>query len=391
MTAKLASNKRLAGLDTLRALAIVAVMGFHLRNFLPESWSPVTTFGWAGVDLFFVLSGYLIGAQLLKPLRAGRKLSFGAFYRNRAYRILPVYLVVLALYLLWPAWREERSLSPLWQFLTFTENLFVDYSRNEAFSHVWSLCVEEHFYLLLPVVVLLLSRRPALWKTVAVLSSLVAFGVAIRSFELCHVLRPLGAGNDGYGVTYIERIYYPTYARLDGLIAGVALALVRTYRPTWWAALLARANWLLAGGTALTGLALWMFADRFDSATGVAAAGTIVGFPILALGLAMWVAAAAEPRCWFGRMQIPGARTVSMLAYSLYLTHKEVAHLDASYLPRWTAGRDWHTIVFVVPTCMAVAGLLYVTVERPFLRLRDRRMGRSTHLVDVEARAEPAL
>jgi peptidoglycan/LPS O-acetylase OafA/YrhL len=391
MTSKSAPNRRLAGLDTLRALAILAVMGFHLRNVLPESWEPVTTFGWTGVDLFFVLSGYLIGSQLLKPLRAGRKLSLRGFYRNRAYRILPVYLVVLALYLLWPAWREEASLSPLWQFLTFTENLFVDYAHNQAFSHVWSLCVEEHFYLLLPMVVLLLARRPALWKTTVAIAALVAFGIGIRSFELIHVLRPLGGGTGAYSLAYIERIYDPTYSRLDGLIAGVGLALIRTYRPSWWSALLARANWLLLAGSALTACALWMFAGRFESATGVAAAGTLIGFPVLALGLAMWVAAAAEPRFWFGRMRIPGARTAATLAYSLYLTHKEVAHLDALYLPRWMAGRDWQTILLTSISCLAVAALLYVTIERPFLQLRDRRAGRSANLVDVEARVEPAL
>ncbi len=104
-------------------------------------------------------------------------------------------------------------MSPLWQFLTFTENFFVDYSVNHAFSHVWSLCVEEHFYLLLPVIVLVMSRRAAAWKTIAVLIFFVALGLAIRSYEYFHVLLPMGRDSDGFCVRYIERIYYPYVTR----------------------------------------------------------------------------------------------------------------------------------------------------------------------------------
>ena len=385
MTAKLVSNNRFAGLDTLRALAIAVVMVFHLQGLLPDAFHPIGRFGWMGVDLFFVLSGYLIGSQLLKPVRDGRSVSLLGFYRKRAYRILPVYLVVLALYAFWPLWREQPGMSPLWQFLTFTENFFVDYSINQAFSHVWSLCVEEHFYLLLPMIVLVMSRRAAIWKTVAVLAFFVALGLGIRSYEYFHVLLPMGRGSDDFGARYIERIYYPTYTRLDGLLAGVALALMRIFRPGWWSAILQRANWLLAGGAALLACTLWIFADRLGPV------GTVIGFPLMAIAFAMLLMAAADRQCWFGRMRVPGAKMVSTLAYSLYLTHKEVAHLDALWLPNVMEARDWRTVGVLVVSCLTVAGLMYFAVERPFLALRDRREGRSVANVAEEARVEPAL
>ncbi len=385
MMQKSASNDRLAGLDTLRALAIVLVMVFHLGWRLPDGFEPVARFGWMGVDLFFVLSGYLIGSQLLKPVRAGQGVSLPGFYRNRAYRILPVYLVVLALYALWPAWREAPGLSPLWQYLTFTQNFFVDYGKNQAFSHVWSLCVEEHFYLLLPMIVLVMFRKSALWKTIAVLAFFFALGLATRSYEYFHGLLPMGRDSDGFGVRYIERIYYPTYTRLDGLLAGVALALVRVFRPTWWSAILRRANWVLAAGVAVLACAVWIFGDRFGPV------GTVIGFPLMAIGFAMLVAAAAETRCWFGRMRVPGAKVVAMLAYSLYLTHKEVAHLDELWLPRVMASRGAGATALIAASCLAAAAVLYFAVERPFLVLRDRRAGNRATSVDVEARAEPAL
>jgi peptidoglycan/LPS O-acetylase OafA/YrhL len=92
--------KRASGLDLLRAIAIAWVMLFH--SFIIDGWHEpfvgMESNGWMGVDLFFVLSGYLIGSQLLKPLSAGQPLSLIDFYLRRAFRILPVFFVVLALY-----------------------------------------------------------------------------------------------------------------------------------------------------------------------------------------------------------------------------------------------------------------------------------------------------
>jgi peptidoglycan/LPS O-acetylase OafA/YrhL len=385
MTANLISNHRLPGLDTLRALAIAVVMAFHLHGLLPGIFGPIERFGWMGVDLFFVLSGYLIGSQLLKPVCDGRGILLLDFYRKRAYRILPVYLVVLALYMFWPLWREAPGISPLWQFLTFTENFFVDYSIHQAFSHVWSLCVEEHFYLVLPVIVLVLSRRATAWKTITVLTFFVALGLAIRSYEYFHVLLPMGRDSDDFGVRYIERIYYPTTTRLDGLLAGVALALMRIFRPGWWSVILQRASWLLAGGVALMACTLWIFADRLGPI------GTVIGFPLMAIAMAMLVMAAADRRSWFGRLRVPGAKLIATLAYSLYLTHKEIAHLDELWLPRMMDAHDWRTVCVLVVSCVAVAGLFYLTIERPFLALRDRREERAVANLDQEARIEPAL
>jgi peptidoglycan/LPS O-acetylase OafA/YrhL len=385
MSLKSASRDRLAGLDTLRGLAIVAVMIFHLQWRLPDGFKVIGRFGWMGVDLFFVLSGYLIGSQLLKPLRDGREVSLLGFYRKRAYRILPLYLVVLALYVFWPRWREETGISPVWEYLTFTENFFVDYWDNQAFSHVWSLCVEEHFYLLLPVIVLVLAKKPAMWKMVSVLALFVLLGLGMRSYEYFHVLLPMGRGAERFATDYIERIYYPTYTRLDGLLAGVALALVRMFRPAWWEALLRRANWLLLGGVGLLACVIWIFTDRFGRV------GTVVGFPLMAIAMAMLVAVGSDTRCWFGQMRVPGAKLIAMLAYSLYLTHKEIAHLDELYLPRLMAPANWFSALLIGASCLAAAAILHFAVERPFLAFRDRREGRGTEKVDVEARTEPAL
>ena len=129
--------KRHPGLDLLRAIAITWVLLFHaMTERLGTPLEPVGRVGWMGVDLFFVLSGYLIGVQLFKAITERRPALLRTFYLRRAMRILPAYLVVLAFYVWIPGLRESRGLQPAWQFLTFTENFLIDYHSNQAFSHM---------------------------------------------------------------------------------------------------------------------------------------------------------------------------------------------------------------------------------------------------------------
>jgi peptidoglycan/LPS O-acetylase OafA/YrhL len=387
---------RLPGLDTLRAAAIVAVMLYHLESFLPERMTVIAQFGWMGVDLFFVLSGYLIGMQLLRPFVLGERPSVREFYRRRAYRILPAYLVVLWIYFAFPTWRESPALPPLWQFLTFTVNLFfVDFSRH-AFSHVWSLCVEEHFYLVLPVLTIGLMRRPSLRKTTFVIGAVILFGICFRGYQLSGLIAPRGWSGgvvpDDFGVFYYRYLYYPTYSRLDGLVVGVTLALIRLFRPEWWSRMARRGHAALVLGSTLTAAVCWMFRnDGMGDATSVAAWGTVIGYPLLAIGLGLLVVSSISSNGWLSKFRVPGANLLATLAFSLYLTHKEVAHLDRIYLPSLTEARDAKTVVIYAVTCLLAAGLLYGLVERPFLMLRDRFERKKTESVDVEMLREPAL
>ena len=135
---------RLPGLDLLRAIAVLWTMQFHsfIVGGLGEDWRWLERYGWMGVDLFFVLSGFLIGGQLLRPLARGEAPSLRDFYLKRAFRILPAFWVVLAVYLLWAGFREAPGMEPWWKFALFFVNLDIDYANNAAFSHAWSLCVE---------------------------------------------------------------------------------------------------------------------------------------------------------------------------------------------------------------------------------------------------------
>lgn len=355
---------RLPGLDLLRALAIVWVMLFHsfLVGGLGPDFAWLSRYGWAGVDIFFVLSGFLIGTQVLRPLQRGEPMRFGDFYARRAWRILPAFAVVLALYACVPGWREAPGLQPWWQFASFTVNLLIDYERNQAFSHAWSLCVEEHFYLVFPLLAWALTRRPSAWKCLGTWVALVALGIGLRSVVWLH-----DAAADPARNWYIEDIYYPTWMRADGLLVGVMLAALRVYRPQAWARWQQRSNLCLLAGLATCALALWLFRDR----TGLLA--NSIGWPLLSSGIGLMVVAGADRRSLIGRWSLPGAGWIAGISYSLYLSHKIAFHLVQVNLEPLLP--DVGALRFAVYALAALAGgaALHHLVERPFLRWRDRR------------------
>jgi peptidoglycan/LPS O-acetylase OafA/YrhL len=374
---------RFHGLDTLRAVAICAVIFFHLLTYhsqtLPDALVPVARLGWMGVDLFFVLSGYLIASQLFRPYCAAERPSLRMFYRNRLYRVLPTFLVVLALYLAVPLWREAPSLAPAWQYITFTFNLLAESPSRQSFSHVWSLCVEEHFYLFLPLIVIAAMRRPSLRRGVTLVAAFVIFGVAIRAFFLFHLLRPLAGDDEGFGNAFMQHIYYPTYSRLDGLLAGVTLAAVKEFRPGWWARIARHGHALLAAGVALVAVEVYLTKDLHPAATGTSVLSVLFGFPILDWGLGCIVASALSTNGWL-RFRFPGAQICATLAYALYLTQKEMLHLVDAWFPHLEDASRLAWVAVYGVACLVVAGALHVCVERPFLRLRDRQTRRTVQV-----------
>jgi len=358
---------KMPGLDLLRAVAVVWVMLFHsfLVGGLGSDFEWLSRFGWMGVDIFFVLSGFLIGSQVLQPLQRGEPLSFGKFYARRAWRILPAFVVVLAIYVLIPALREAPGLQPWWQFATFSLNLLIDYSHNQAFSHAWSLCVEEHFYLVFPLLAWWLARRRSAATFVAISAAVLVCGVALRSFVWLH-----DAALDPTRAWYIEDIYYPTWMRLDGLLMGVVLATLRTYRPRVWTRMQAHSTLLGLTGLSLFASALWLFRDR----TGLLP--NAIGWPLLSGGIALLVFVAADRGSLLGRWRVPGAQWIAAISYSLYLSHKLAFHVvNATLTPALTENRALAFMIYAAAV-LAFGALLHYGVERPFLALRDRRARR---------------
>ena len=364
------------GLDLVRAAAIASVMLYHANTMrlIPSPAPWLVNFGWMGVDLFFVLSGFLIAGQLLKPWAGGRKPVYGRFYLRRALRTLPAFAVVVLLYFAVPQLRETPDIQPLWQFATFTENLLFDPSAPKAFDQVWSLCVEEQFYLFFPLVLSLAAIKPSARKTVAVLLAIVVAGVALRALLWIAFVadKPFDVHSEPNWQGYVTLIYYPTWGRLDGLLAGIALALLKVFRPIAWKDFVARPNLLLVAGLAGIGIAMMLFAGPV-----LAVVAASLGFPLLAASVALIVAGASTGRGLIGKYRIRGGAALATGAYSLYLTHKMAYHASQAWISPALGATGYAALAVALITALVAGAALYWAVERPFLVLRDRLEQRS--------------
>jgi peptidoglycan/LPS O-acetylase OafA/YrhL len=361
---------RLAGLDHLRAFAIIFVYLFHYRQHGSPAWvDEAGRFGWTGVDLFFILSGYLVGGQLMKQIAAGTTISFKDFYLRRAFRILPAYFVVLIIYVTVPAFTERSVLPPLWRMLTFTQNFGLDIIKTGAFSHSWSLCIEEQFYLILPLVLMVLMiAKPAKYGT-AFIIVLFAAGFVFRYYSWQHFVAPLAAAgqNDVEKLAYFKWIYYVTYNRLDGLLVGATIAALSYFKPLLWSRIMQYSNILFATGLLLLVAAYFLCYDM------ITFGAAVFGFPLVALGYGLIVTAALSPGnflyCYPSRV----SSVIAMLSYSIYLTHKQLNHMVRVLLQPLQLGDD-SGIIFAASVALALTGgiLLHLAIEKPFLKLRDR-------------------
>ncbi len=188
---------RINRLDGVRAVAILLVMAYHHRS--------ISFIGWGGVDLFFVLSGLLI-TRILRA-SAGRETYWSRFYLKRAVRILPPLLLFLAMGLVLS--RHVNLLSYAGYALFLGDLLNITPWRSALLMALWSLAVEEHFYMLWPVAVRFFSRRRLL-----------------AALALVLLLEPVLRGAATPWIRTYEVIYYLTPFRLDGLAAGSLLALL---------------------------------------------------------------------------------------------------------------------------------------------------------------------
>jgi peptidoglycan/LPS O-acetylase OafA/YrhL len=363
-------SARIHGLDTLRALAVTLVVLHHYALFVgsEDTFGWVGEIGWVGVDLFFALSGYLIGNQIFKALRAPEGLSLTRFYARRLLRTLPNFWVVLALYALWPAFRGGAPMLPLWRYLSFTQNIGLE--PGTAFSHAWSLCIEEQFYMLLPACALFalaLGRRdadgrgigrPWVWGAFALA---FAAGMAIRAGTWLN-----GQEEQNWLHHYYKYVYYSSLCRFDELVAGVALALLKNFHGAAWARLMEQGKLLLAAGCMTSALALrWFLTDHYGLWP------TVFGYPLLALGCALLILAALAPGSPLHHVRVPGAGSLALWSYAIYLVHKQVAILAACPMADAGYGPE-HPLTIVVALGLSVlAGwLLHRLVETPFMRLR---------------------
>ncbi|HET7321798.1 MAG TPA: acyltransferase, partial [Longimicrobiaceae bacterium] len=330
-----------------------------------------TRVGWVGVDLFFVLSGFLITGILLRT--KGRAGYFRTFYARRALRILPLYYGFLAFYLwviphAYPGQMQAYSVlhehqAWLWAYGNNLMGPFTGVHLSFGLTHFWSLAVEEQFYLVWPLVVLLLSRRALLRTCVGLILAAPVLRVALL----------LGGVSGG-------SVYSLTFTRMDGLVVGAIVAALAAERGGV-AALLPAARWV-TGATAGVLLLLMVRVPGLHE-TGRLVQG--VGYSALALffGAVVVQCAAAREGSPFARaMSIPGLEFLGRHSYAIYVLHLPLLHFLLS--SRATRGPVRELIVgtpaagrigfffLAASLSVLVSWVVWHAWERPFLRLKDR-------------------
>ncbi len=363
------SPSRLHGLDHLRAIAILLVITYHYYGKGVPSWLvPVKRIGWTGVDLFFVLSGYLIGYQLLKEYKNNAGINIKRFYIKRFFRIIPAYLAVLIMYFSIGDLHEGRGLPPLWKFLTFTQNYGMEYLTQSTFSHAWSLCVEEQFYLILSISLILIFKNRFQKITSYLLVGLIAAGILIRYITWNEFVQPFVGNGNGKKVmiTYIEKIYYPSHNRMDGLLVGLSIAAIFNFKPRLKDYLTRYGNIVF-----IIGFVLLLVAYKVCESSTFHI--IILGWPLCPIAYGVILIAALSPTCFLYKFKSRVTFIIATLSYAIYLTHKQLFQFYRIAL-KGTNTEFLHHNSFLICVVIALLGglVLHLIIEKPFLYLRKR-------------------
>jgi peptidoglycan/LPS O-acetylase OafA/YrhL len=368
--------QRIPELDALRAIAASAILIFHLS---PRSFPP----GWTGVDLFFVLSGYLITTILITQSTSRRVLL--AFYVRRALRIWPIYYLGLGILVAINRWIPEPYALTAWPYyLTYTQNVPLYWTSRTppftpAYDHTWTLALEEQYYVLWPVLVSIARGRWLPWLCVA--TAAVAY-VGRSGFELYFlwpiVTRPLP-----------ERVLL---ARCDGFALGGLLAWLfgpsgfsRGRRLGVLALALAVSGLHLGRGFAVGGPSFLGLPTPADPATTILMVElfyfAIVGLVLLYAGHPLLL-----PLRW------PWLCKIGVISYGIYLYHYPVYWAIDGWGRKGIMLYDqpWYERVLKIALTLLIAWFSWHLVERPFLKLKDRVPYRPRNPTAAQVSGTPA-
>ena len=356
----LPTGPRNTNLDALRAIAILMVLGchagmaialLHASTFYTVYWARV---GWAGVDLFFVLSGFLISGLLFKGYQERRRIDTSRFYIRRGLKIWPAFYALIVTGLLVDLMRPGHHFSMK---RLIVELFFVQDYFQGIWGITWSVAVEEHFYLALPLVLLLMIRRDREKPFAAlpyVFAVIAIFALACR----------FAVGWKQDGTIDPWTIQFPTHLRIDGLMFGVLLCYYQRFRPNVFGRIVSwRGGWIVIAAT--VGLLSTVPLESRHMHTW--------GFTVIYLGAGLLVAKAVTsegPRPV--RVVSSVLARIGLYSYSIYLWHMFFVWRVLGVLlhfqvlsPVWLY---WCSIIGPILFGIAAAK----AIEIPVLRFRDR-------------------
>jgi len=322
-------------LDILRGIAVLMVIVSHYSGLLSKPSALLET-GWVGVDLFFVLSGFLISGLLFSEFKKTGVMNLKLFWVRRGFKIYPSFYALLALTAGFAFITKNRVPSALlWESL-FLQNYFTHF-----WPHTWSLAVEEHFYFALPVLLLFLARIQKNQENPFRVIPFISMGLSL----LCFCLRwyALEHGRDW------AHIAFPTHLRIDALFAGVTLGYYSHFDQESFRE--ARKPWVLAIG-------LITFASFFVMPDVPRLTFAYVGFSFIVA----WAVNQPESAHRLSRV----LARIGCYSYSIYLWHFAV------FVALTRATAHWFRFPAYVVGAIVMGVLMAKLIELPTLKLRDR-------------------
>jgi peptidoglycan/LPS O-acetylase OafA/YrhL len=326
--------KRIPQLDLLRGVAILMVMANHLP-YAAIKW------GWIGVDLFFVLSGFLISGLLYNDIKTQGRIRLGRFYFRRGMKIYPSFWAMIGfVVLVSPAIRNGGPVA--------NELLFLQSYAPRIFGHTWSLAVEEHFYILIPLFLALLAYRKSL--------------DAIPWLAPCFILIALvGRIYTASFAPNTEMVAFKSHLRFDSLFCGVALGYLFHFRGELFEKL-RRAHFLVLGILLLLPSIFLMPYRPIDV--------LVYCLSLNAIGFSCIVG-------WFvnhSSVRFPFVEKIGSYSYCIYLWHVLINNLAFSML-----GETWLATLSSVFASLVVGILMSEFIEVPTLKIRERLNGFRFH------------
>jgi peptidoglycan/LPS O-acetylase OafA/YrhL len=369
-------------LDGLRGIAVILVLFFHFGWTFPEAtplahaMKRVLWVGWVGVDLFFVLSGYLITRGLVAPTDLPTGVRLRKFWARRVLRIFPLYYVVLILgSCVCLAARAPVPTFPYWFYFQNYALAFDGY-RLRWTAHFWSLAIEEQFYFLWPLLAVLAHRKVLVRVTLALATLCIVVRCAggIQMHLLEHASQHPAAEQ-------IARILYrATPTHMDGLLFGALLAIMGGDRQSLLWRSWHRLRRAILGVTALTLVVLFFITRGFDTDDGRV---IFAGYGSLALFFSAVVSIAVDGDLTppFARLLTsPLLRACGRVSYGMYILHWPIVVFTIPVLERWQATASpaagialgLGVLLVGIAVTYALAEVSFRFIETPFLRLKER-------------------
>lgn len=342
------------GLDGLRALALIGVMSYHWRlDFAPG--------GFLGVSIFFVLSGYLITDILTAQWRIHGRIDLKDFWYRRFRRLLPAMFAMLIIVVAWVTIVDHSRMSSLrvdvaaavtyisnWQFIFQDVSYFESFGPPTPLGHMWSLAVEEQFYLLWPLIMLISLH---LFRSRGRMLSLILILASISALTMALLYEP---GRDP------SRVYFGTDTRAFGLLIGAGLAIIwPSYKLSPKVSPVVRMG-LDTSGTAALAFVLFMMwnTDRYDASLYQG------GMVILSLVTAVIVAVLAHPAALLGKiLGSKPLRWIGVRSYGIYLWHYPIIILTSP--DGNPAGNSVWLTLLQVAASIIMASLSWKYIEEP--------------------------